>query len=74
MRPLAAAAARYGIGDDGCRPLLMKRIPKAQKKAKLVATANRLADKVHAWLDTFPSGKMSVEAAAFMYLMNGLEE
>ena len=73
LRPLAAAAARYGIGDDGCRPLLMKRIPKAQK-TKLVATANRLANKVHAWLDTFPSGQMSVEAAAFMYLMNGLEE
>ena len=73
LRPLAASAARYGIGDDGCRPLLMKRIPKAQR-TKLIATADRLATKVNAWLDTFPTGRMSVEAAAFMYLMNGVEE
>ena len=73
LRPLAAAAARYGIGDDVCRPLLLKRMPKSSR-SKLIAAADRLAAEVDAWLDTFPVGRMSVEAAAVMYLMNGVDE
>lgn len=73
LRPLAAAAARWGIGDDGCRPLLMRRIPRAQRAA-LVRQAAAVAGAVDAWLNTFPAGKMSTEAAAFMYLMEGIDE
>ncbi|HYC50969.1 MAG TPA: hypothetical protein VEB19_07675, partial [Gemmatimonadaceae bacterium] len=50
-----------------------QRLAKAEK-AKLIVTADRLSEKANAWLDTFPSGEMSVEAAAFMYLMSGIEK
>lgn len=74
IRALAPAASRYSIGDDACRPLLMKRIPK-KERAQLIKRADRLAKKVDEWLDSFGGGdKMSDEAAAFMYLMNGVEE
>lgn len=74
IKTLASAASRYGIGDDPCRFLLMKRIP-AKERALLIKRADRLAKKVDAWLDSFGGGdKMSTEAAAFMYLMNGVEE
>jgi len=73
LRPLAAAAARWGIGDDACRPLLMRRIPHATR-AKLVKQADMLAAQVDAWLNTFAPGEMPTEAAAFLYLMEGVDE
>lgn len=74
IRALASAASHYGIGDDPCRYLLMKRIPKKERD-QLIRRADRLAKKVDEWLDSFGGGdKMSDEAAAFMYLMNGVEE
>lgn len=73
IKALAAAAARYGVGDDVCRPLLMRRIPKKERE-KLIRQADKLAGPIDKWLDTFAEGKMTSEAAAFMYLMNGVEE
>jgi hypothetical protein len=74
IRALASAASRYGIGDDPCRYLLMKRIPK-KERVQLIKRADRLAKKVDEWLDGFGGGdKMSDEAAAFMFLMSGVEE
>jgi hypothetical protein len=73
LRPLAAAASRWGIGDDACRPLLMGRIPRAAL-AKLIRQADAIAGEADAWLNTFPPGKMSTEAAAFMYLLEGIDE
>ena len=73
LRPLAAAAARYGVGDDVCRPFLMKRMSRTAR-AKLVRQAKVLARDVEQWLDSFEPGKMSDEAAAYMYLLEGLDE
>jgi hypothetical protein len=73
IRVLAPAASRYGVGDDVCRPLLMKKIPKKDLK-KLIAQVDKLAAKIDDWLRTFPEAQMSHEAAAFMYLMEGVEE
>lgn len=74
LRSLAAAAARYGIGDDVCRPMIMKKVPKATR-ARLIKAADKLSPKVQAWLDSFGGGdKMSVEAAAYMYLYEAIEE
>jgi len=73
IRALASAASRYGVGDDVCRPLLMRKIPKKERE-KLIRQADKLAKVIHKWLDTFAEGKMTSEAAAFMYLMNGVEE
>jgi len=73
LRSLSAAASRYGIGDDGCRPLLMKRMTRPTR-LKLIREARKLARPVQEWLDGFEPGHMSDEAAAFMYLLEGLEE
>ena len=66
-------ASRYGLGDDYCRPFMLKRLAKKQR-AELVRAVNRHATAIHAWLDTFAAGKMPAEAAAFMYLTLGVEE
>jgi tetratricopeptide (TPR) repeat protein len=73
IRSLASAASRFGVGDDVCRPILMKRIPK-QQLGKLIKASDKLAKKVNEWLNTFPEGQMSTEAAAFMYLLSGIDE
>lgn len=74
LRSLAAAASKYGIGDDVCRPLIMKTVPKATR-ARLIKAVDKLSPKVQAWLDSFGGGdKMSVEAAAYMYLYEAIEE
>jgi tetratricopeptide (TPR) repeat protein len=73
LRRLARAASRYGVGDDFCRPRLMQEIPKRELR-RLIRDADKLAGAVDEWLNGFPEGKMSVEAAAFLYLMSGIEE
>jgi len=73
LRALSSLASRYGIGDDYCRPHLLQRLQKKQR-AQLVRALDRRATPLHAWLDTFPEGKMPVEAAAMMYLAVGAEE
>ncbi|HVJ10089.1 MAG TPA: hypothetical protein VNC62_00825, partial [Burkholderiales bacterium] len=70
---LSSLASRYGVGDDYCRPYLLQRLQKKQR-AELVRAVHRLASPLHAWLDTFPEGKMPVEAAALMYLALGADE
>ena len=73
FRALCSWASRYGVGDDYCRPYLLKRLAKKQR-AQLVRAVDRHATSIQAWLDTFPEGKMPAEAAAFMYLALGAEE
>ena len=74
FRVLAPWASRYGVGDDVCRPLLMARLTRAQR-AKLIRLVDAHARAINAWLDTFPQGKkMTAEAAAFLYLTEGVEE
>ena len=74
LRSLAAAAAKYGIGDDVCRPMIMKKVPKATR-ARLIKAVDKLAPKVEVWLDSFGGGEnMTTEAAAYMYLYEAIEE
>lgn len=74
LRSLAAAASTYGIGDDVCRPQIMKKVPKATR-VRLIKAVDKLAPQVQAWLDSFGGGEnMTVEAAAYMYLYEAIEE
>jgi hypothetical protein len=73
LRALSSWASRYGVGDDYCRPYLLKRLTNKQR-TQLLRALDRHASAVHAWLDTFAEGKMTAEAAAFMYLAEGVEE
>ena len=43
-------------------------------RARLVRQVKNLTRDVQRWLDGFEPGKMSEEAAAYMYLLEGLDE
>ena len=73
FRSVSRWASRYGVGDDYCRPYLLKRLTKKQR-TELVRAVDRHAKAIDAWLDAFPEGKMTAEAAAFMYLASGADE
>jgi hypothetical protein len=73
LRTLATWASRYGVGDDYCRPYLLRRLPKKERTA-LVRAVDDNADAIHTWLNSFGDGPMPAEAAAFMYLALGAEE
>jgi len=73
LRALAAWASRYGVGDDACRPLLLGKLSRA-RRAKLIRDVDEHAGAIQAWLDSFGQRPMSTEAAAFMYLAQGVEE
>jgi hypothetical protein len=73
LHPLAAWASRYGVGDDHCRPYLLKRLTKKQRHA-LIRAVDAHAEAIDRWLNAFAPGEMSDEAAAFMYLAEGAEE
>ena len=73
LRPLAVWAVRHGLGDDVCRPMLLKRLSKEQRM-ELIHDVDQHADEIAAWLDTFPVGEVPPEAGAFLYLMEGVEE
>jgi tetratricopeptide (TPR) repeat protein len=73
IRPLATWASRYGVGDDHCRPLLLKRLSKKQR-AELIRRVDAHAETIGAWLNSFAQGLMPAEAGAFLYLMEGVEE
>jgi hypothetical protein len=73
LRALSPLASRYGVGDDYCRPYLLKRLAR-KRRAQLVAAVDRHAAAIQAWLDTFAEGKMPTEAAAFLYLALATEE
>lgn len=73
LTPLAEAAARLGVGDDSCRALLFQALEPAER-AQLMAEADRLADAIHRWLDGFGDAPLSLEGAAFLYFLLGIEE
>jgi tetratricopeptide (TPR) repeat protein len=73
IRGLAAWASGYGLGDDICRAYLLRRLSKKQR-ALLIRDMERHAPAIQAWLDSFDVGAMPREAAAYMYLMLGVEE
>jgi hypothetical protein len=73
LRPLASWASRYGIGDDCCRPLLIKGLTPEQR-AQLVREVDEHAGTIEAWLNSFAEGQMTIEAGAFLFLAEGVEE
>ena len=73
LRPLAAWAVRHGVGDDVCRPLLLKRLP-AEQRAELIRDVDQHVEAITKWLDSFPVGEVPAEAGAFLYLLEGVEE
>ena len=73
LRSLVPLAARWGIGDDVDRNAKVDRATDAER-AELKNAVDPLSTRITAWLDSFPVGSMSDEAAAFMYMQLALEE
>ncbi|HSO07775.1 MAG TPA: hypothetical protein VLW45_11065 [Pelomicrobium sp.] len=73
FRALMPLAARYGLGDDGCRGLILAQLTD-DAKAALIRDVEPHAAAIDTWLDGYPGEAMPAEAAAFMYLLLALEE
>ncbi len=66
-------AIRLGVGDDVCRSMLVERLTTGERSS-LLRVIRKHASSIHSWLDTFQDKPMTPEAAAFMYLLLGVEE
>ena len=73
FRDLVPFAAKWGIGDDEYRSE-MEAKASDQDKQELQQALKGRAKEINNWLDTFGKGKMTPEAAAFMYMMIGVDE
>ncbi len=73
LRHLVPLAQRWGIGDDVERYEYAMQASAAER-ATLREAVVPYYDQIAAWLDSFGSGPMSDEAAAFMYMQLAIEE
>jgi hypothetical protein len=74
LRGLVPLAEYWGIGDDVLREMLQEGESPAKKKS-LADAVNPHNAAITAWLDSWAQGEpMSDEAAAFMYMQQGLDE
>ena len=73
LRSLVPLAERWGIGDDVDRNAKVDKATDAER-AELKNAIDPVSTRITAWLDSFPSGAMTDEAAAFMYMQLALEE
>ena len=73
FRDVAPWAMRLGVGDDVCRSTLVEGLT-TDERAALLSAIQEHASSIHAWLDAFEDRPMTSEAAAFMYLLLGVEE
>lgn len=73
LRDVTPWAIRLGVGDDLCRSSLMEGLTSSERSVMLGMIQDH-ATSIHSWLDTFEDRTMTPEAAAFMYLLLGVEE
>jgi len=73
LRDLVFLAQKWGIGDDIIRNDLHHKVSDEDKQT-LKAALNGRIQTISQWLDSFGSGKMTEEAASFMYMLEGLDE
>jgi hypothetical protein len=73
FRDLVPLATKWGIGDDEYRSDMHAKASEQDKQELQQALKGR-ARAINDWLDTFGKGKMTPEAAAFMYMMLGVDE
>jgi tetratricopeptide (TPR) repeat protein len=66
-------AMRLGVGDDVCRSTLVEGLT-TDERSSLLSAIRIHASSIDSWLDTFEGKPMAPEAAAFMYLLVGVEE
>lgn len=73
LQHILSLAEQFGLGDGECRAFFLRQATPVQRQ-QLHAAAAEYCEQIVAWLDGFPEGKMSNEAAAFMYMLAAEEE
>lgn len=73
LRALIAVARRFGVGDDVCRALFIRKAPAADRKAA-IAAVDAAADRIDRWLKSESGPPYRREAAAFFWLLEAVEE
>ena len=66
-------AIKWGIGDDAIRGDVTDSATESDKKELVVALTGEL-DSIDRWIDSYPEGAMTDEAAAFMYMGEAIDE
>lgn len=73
LHPLNSLAQRFGVGDDGCRALVIRRTPRAERRT-VAAAVEALASRVSIWLESLNGPPYGREAACFFWLLEATEE
>jgi hypothetical protein len=73
LRDLLPIATKWGIGDDIIRDDFHHKTSENEKK-ELGELLSGRGQAINEWLDSFGNNPMPPEAAAFMYMMLGLDE
>ena len=73
FRDLVPVAQKWGIGDDIIREDLHVKAS-TEENQSLKSTLDKRTKAINQWLNSFDKGNMTEEAAAFMYMLEGLDE
>lgn len=73
FKDLLPLARKWGVGDDAIRGDVTEAATEAEKQ-ELVSTLTGKLGAIDRWIDSFPEGMMSDEAAAFMYMGEAIDE
>ena len=73
LRTLIPAARRFGVGDDVCRALFVRKTPRADR-AVIVKSVDVLAARIDGWLKELGEPPYAREASAFFWLLEAVEE
>ena len=73
FKELLPLATKWGIGDDAIRGDVTDAATEADKLELVSALTGKLGA-IDRWIDSFPEGRMSDEAAAFMYMGEAIDE
>ena len=73
FQALLPMAIKWGIGDDAIRGDVAEAATDIEKLELASALTGKLGA-IDRWIDSFPEGSMSDEAAAFMYMTEAVEE
>lgn len=73
LRGLIPIAQRFGIGDDVCRGLAIRKTRPTERRS-VVEAVDRCAQRIEAWLAESGVPPYGREAACFFWLLEALEE
>jgi hypothetical protein len=73
LRGLEAFARRVGVGDDVCRGVFLRQMPR-RERLELAAAVRAHAEAIDAWLERLGGPPFEHEAAAYFWLLTAAEE